>query len=122
MNDRRMHGLMERGGRPPAPRVLLGLQVTAVVILVGWALHATASVSSLLAAAFFVAVMLAPMDAAIAERAGGRRWVGHLVSLLVMIVALLIFALGLLFAAQRVASEFPALSQLPTEQIPGVEA
>jgi AI-2 transport protein TqsA len=97
--------------RPSAPPLLAGLQVTVAVILIGWALHATASVSALLAAAFFAAVMLAPLDASVCARAGGRRWVGHLASLVVMVVVLLAFAAGLLFAAQRIASDFPTLGR-----------
>ena len=119
MDDRRTPEPASPGARPLAPRTLLGLQVTVAVILIGWALHATAAVSSLLTAAVFVAVVLAPLDAGLARRTG-RGWVGHLVSLLVMLVVLLAFAAGLLFAAQRVATEFPALSELPTSQIPGV--
>jgi hypothetical protein len=46
--------------RPLAPRALLGLQIAAAVILIGWALHATASVSALTEAAIFVAIVMAP--------------------------------------------------------------
>ena len=101
--------------------VALGLGITAVAILVGWALHATASVSALIAAAVFVAIAMAPLHRAVIDRTG-RAWVGHAVTFLAMLAAILAFAGGLFFAAQRVASEFPALSQLPTpgEVIPGM--
>ncbi|WP_185804566.1 AI-2E family transporter [Pontivivens nitratireducens] len=99
-----------------APRVILGLQITAVAILIGWALHATAAVSALLVAAFFVAVMLAPLDATVAERTGGRRWLGHIASLLVMLVVLVVLGAGLFFAVQRIAAEFPALGSGSTAQ------
>ena len=119
MDDRPTPTQQDHGLRPRAPRTLLGLQIAVVVILVGWALHATASVSALIAAALFVAFVLAPLDRAVAERTG-HGWIGHAVALVIMIVALLAFAAGLFFAAQRVATEFPALSQMPTEAIPGV--
>ena len=119
MDDRRASAPAENRPRPLAPKTLLGLQIAVAVILIGWALHATASVSALLAAALFVAIVLSPLDALIRERTG-QAWLGHLVSLVVMLVVLLTFAAGLLFAAQRLAAEFPGLGQLSTDQIPGM--
>jgi AI-2 transport protein TqsA len=122
MDDRRTPAPQEHGARPLAPKSLLGFQVTVMVILVGWALHATAAVSALVAAAAFVAIVLAPLSREVAARTGGRAWIGHLVSLAAVLVVLLTFAAGLLFAARRIATEFPALSELPAGRIPGVSA
>ena len=122
MDERRTPAPQEHGARPLAPKSLLGFQITVMVILVGWALHATAAVSALVAAAVFVAIVLAPLSRWVAERAGGRAWIGHAVALLVMLVVLLTFAAGLLFAAQRIATEFPALGDLPAERLPGVSS
>ncbi|QIK39740.1 AI-2E family transporter [Pontivivens nitratireducens] len=116
MEDRHSPLHTDPASAEPVPRVMLGLQITAVAILIGWALHATAAVSALLVAAFFVAVMLAPLDAAVAERTGGRRWLGHIASLLVMLVVLVVLGAGLFFAVQRIAAEFPALGSDPTTQ------
>jgi AI-2 transport protein TqsA len=101
--------------------VFLGLAVVAVAILVGWALHATASVSALIVAAAFTAVAMAPLHRKVGE-AAGRRWVGHLVVLALMIAAVAAFAGGLFFVAWRVAAEFPAMSSVPapSEMIPGM--
>lgn len=116
MEDRHSPVHTDSASAGSAPRVMLGLQITAVAILIGWALHATASVSALLVAAFFVAVMLAPLDATVAERTGGRRWLGHIGSLLVMLVVLVVLGAGLFFAVQRIAAEFPALGSGSTAQ------
>ncbi|MFP7570932.1 AI-2E family transporter [Marivita sp. S2033] len=101
--------------RPLSPRVLLGLQVTIVVILVGWALHATASVSALILTALFVAIVMAPFHRWISDMTG-HRWIGHIATFLLMLVLLLAFAGGLFFAAQRIAAEFSEAR----EMIPGV--
>ena len=110
----------EPDARPRAPQVILGLQVVVAVILVGWALRATASVSALIAAALFAAVILAPLDRWVATRTG-QGWLGHTAALLAMIASFLAFLAGLYFAAQRVATEFPSLEQMSTGMIPGVE-
>ncbi len=116
MEDRHSSLHTDHASAGSVPRVMLGLQITAVAILIGWALHATAAVSALLVAAFFVAVMLAPLDATVAERTGGRRWLGHIASLLVMLVVLVVLGAGLFFAVQRIAAEFPALGSDPAAQ------
>lgn len=116
MEDRHSPVHTDHAPARSAPHVILGLQITAVAILIGWALHATAAVSALLVAAFFVAVMLAPLDATVAERTGGRRWLGHIASLLMMLVVLVVLGAGLFFAVQRIAAEFPALGSDPAAQ------
>lgn len=98
------------GRGPKAPPILLGLQIAAVVVLVGWALHATASVSALIAAALFIAVVTAPLDRRVGERMPeGLRWLGHVAVLLLLLLVLAVFGLGLFFAAQRVAGAFPGV-------------
>lgn len=113
------------GARPEAPPPILALQIVAVVILVGWALHATASVSALIAAAVFIAIVMAPLDRRVRERMSGRwSWLGHLVVFLVLLAVFLGFAGALYFAAQRVVTAFPqqaGLGQvLPDGLLPGL--
>jgi AI-2 transport protein TqsA len=103
-----------------APRTLLGLQIAALVVLLGWALHATASVSALIVAAIFVAIVMSPIHRWVVDRTG-RRWIGHAAAFLVMIATLSIFAGALFFAAQRIATEFPALAQV-SGMVPGTGA
>lgn len=100
--------------RPKAPPLILGLQIAAVTILVGWALHATAAVSALIVAALFTAIVMAPLDRRVAAGLPERwRWVGHLVAFLVLLLVVVAFAGGLLFSAQRIATAFPGLEDTP---------
>ncbi|TFL19292.1 AI-2E family transporter [Jannaschia formosa] len=104
-------------------RTVLGLRIAVAVVLVGWALHATASVSSVVVAALFLAVVMAPLHQWVIRRTG-QDWLGHLAAFLVMLVVIVLFASGLFFAVQRIASEFPPLSEMPSvgAMIPGMDA
>ena len=84
---------------------LVGILVALAVV---WAMHATVSVTMPLAAAFFLALSVAPISAAVRRRLP-RRFapVGHLVAMSVVLVCLGIFFLGTVFAAMQIAGEWP---------------
>ena len=78
------------------------------LILTGWALKAASSFVIPTVVAFLIAVALAPLDAAVRSRMPKRtRWLGHLLSMLVLIVLLGTFFAGIWLAAQQVAQKFP---------------
>ncbi|MCL3882007.1 AI-2E family transporter [Marivita sp. GX14005] len=99
-----------------APRVLIGLQIAALVILIGWALHATATVSALILSALFLAILVAPFHRWTIAKTG-HRWIGHVSAFLLILVVLLVFAACLFFAAQRIAAEFSSAA----EMLPGLD-
>lgn len=97
-SDREVHG------RKP----VFWLVLTIALVLAGWALKAAASVFIPVVVAFLLAIALAPLDAYVRERAPrGTRWIGHLVSMLVLFVLLATFFAGIGLAARQVADKFP---------------
>ena len=86
---------------------LLGILVTLLVL---WALHATASVSLLIAGGFFAALLVAPLDAGVRDRLPDRLgWVGHVVALLTLLAGLVVLFGALAFCAMRIGSAFQTL-------------
>ena len=84
------------------------LLLVIALILTGWALKAAAGVFIPVVVAFFLAIALAPLDAVIHERAPrGTRWMGHAVSMLILLVLLGTFFAGIGMAARQVADKFP---------------
>ena len=87
---------------------LFWLLVLVAVVLTGWALKAAASVVIPLFVSFFIAIARAPLDGYVRDRAPrGARWLGHLVSMLVLILILGTFFVGIGMAARQVAEKFP---------------
>ena len=77
-------------------------------ILVGWALRAASPIAVPVVFALFVALLVAPLDQWAPERSPTRaRWLGHVVAMGAVLVALLIFVGAIWFAAQQVAARFP---------------
>ena len=94
-----------RERRSKALTWFVGIVTTLFVI---WALRTTFWVSMPLVAAFFIALAVWPISKWIhAHLPRGLGWLGHAVAMLVIFVALLIFVLGLWYAASQVAAGLP---------------
>ncbi len=84
---------------------MLGLLVAIAAVL---ALRATAWFTGPLAFAFFVALAVWPIDAAIGARLPrGLRWLGHLAAMLVILLVFAAFLIGISYAGQRLAIGLP---------------
>ena len=89
-------------------RVQLWLLIVIAVVLVGWALHMTAAVFVPVIVAFFIALMVAPVDSWVARRVPEKvSWLGHVAAMGVILVVLGVFVGCLWIAASRVAAQFP---------------
>ncbi|WP_432256669.1 AI-2E family transporter [Limimaricola sp. AA108-03] len=86
----------------------LGMLGLVALVLVGWALHAMQPVFLPIAFAFFLALLLAPVDGWAARIAGGRRWVGHLAAMTLLATAIAVFIGVLWMSAQQFLTRFPA--------------
>ena len=106
---------MDRTTEPTAQQRhrLFWLVLAITLILLGWALHATSAFTIPIAFAFFVAIAIAPVDYRVRESLPSSvRWLGHLVSMLILIVLLGLFFAGIGLAARQVLEKFPgSLSQ-----------
>lgn len=86
---------------------MLWLLAAIAVILLGWALRATASVCVPVVFAFFLALIVYPLDRIAAERLPrGLRWLGHVLAISVVVLALVVFFGCLWFAAQQLVDRF----------------
>ena len=84
------------------------LVLVIAVFVAAWAMRAAASVVIPVIVAFFVAIAIEPVDGAIRDRLPrGLRWVGHVVSMLILILVLGAFFVGIGLAARQVAEKFP---------------
>lgn len=100
---------MDRETGTEEPHPLFWILLVIALILVGWALKASASIVIPLVVAFFLAIALAPLDGFVSHRMPrGARWMGHLVSMLILIVLLGTFFAGIGLAARQVVDKFPA--------------
>ncbi len=96
--DRDVHG------REPIFWLVLGI----ALFVAAWALKASASVVIPVIVSFFLAIALAPVDEACRARLPhGARWIGHAVSMLILILILGAFFVGIGMAARQVAEKFP---------------
>lgn len=91
--------------------------IVIAVILAGWALHVMAVVFVPIVCAIFVALVVFPLDAWIAARTPDRlAWIGHLVALGVVLLAIGLFFGSIWLAAERVEQQvpetLPALGQI----------
>lgn len=84
------------------------LLVIIAVILVGWALRATAIVTVPIVCSVFVALLVYPVDRWVAERMPHRLgWLGHVAALGVVLLAIALFFGSIWLAAERVEERFP---------------
>ena len=84
---------------------MLGLLLLLAAVL---ALRATSWFTGPLAFAFFVALAVWPIDAAIGARLPhGLRWLGHLAAMLVILLVFAAFLIGITYAGQRLAAGLP---------------
>lgn len=98
-------------GETARPRVVLWLLATLVVVALGAALHATRTVSVMLAYALFAALLLAPVSGAVSRRVPPRwHWLGVLAAMVVFLLAVFVFAAGVAFALVRAGAELTAVS------------
>ncbi|MCR8826679.1 AI-2E family transporter [Pseudosulfitobacter koreensis] len=93
------------------PRVqrtaMMWLLTVIVVILSGWALRATATVFVPLVLAFFLTLIVHPLDRKTAERLPSRvSWLGHVVALLAVLLGVGIFIGCLWVAAEQIVARF----------------
>jgi len=109
-----------------ARRAIPWLLAVAVVVLVGWALKATAPVAIPLTFALLVTLVVAPLDKRL-SRALPRKveWVAHVAVMLLLLAILALFLGALVFAADRLLDVMPRLTDevqamLPDE--PGADA
>lgn len=99
------------GGREPQAwraRLWTCLLGTAAFVLVGWALHATAAVTTLVVFAVFFALMLVPLVEAVKARLPDKLgWLGEVAAAGVLLLVASAFVGGLWVGAQQVLSAFP---------------
>ncbi|MBB3711933.1 AI-2 transport protein TqsA [Limimaricola variabilis] len=96
--------LLPRGLAHPA----LGMLGVITLVLVGWALHVMQPVFLPIVFAFFLALLLSPVDARVTSWAGGRAWVGHLAAMTLLALVLAAFMGALWISAQQFLARFPA--------------
>ncbi|WP_299819625.1 AI-2E family transporter [uncultured Jannaschia sp.] len=97
-----------RDARGLAGTLLPGCVVAIALILLGWALRATAPVVVPLVFSVFLVLLVAPVDRRIAAHVPGRlRWLGHVAAMGTIVGALLVFLGAVWFAARRVVDRFP---------------
>jgi AI-2 transport protein TqsA len=89
-------------------RVLVGCVIAITVILTGWMLRATAPVMIPLILSLFLALLVAPVDRWVGDRAPHRvSWLGRVAAMGVIVVAVAFFAGSMLIAAQQVIDRLP---------------
>ncbi|MBB4658977.1 AI-2 transport protein TqsA [Parvularcula dongshanensis] len=90
----------------PSPRSWLIGVIT--VVLVGAALKATATITLPLALAFFVALVVWPIDGFVRKHAPkGFRWLGHLAAMGAILAVIVFFTAALYFVAASLADAIP---------------
>ena len=102
--------------RAPA---LTRIAAAILVILAGWVLHATAVVAVPIVFALFLAVVLAPLDAALTRALpGGTAWLGRAVVIALLLAGLAAFFAGLVYAARQVMGELPRIAEMLQRYLP----
>lgn len=93
------------GERFAAPRT--GLLVVIAVVLLGWALQALGSIAVPLVFAFFLTLLVAPVDRWVSERVPGKvKWLGHVAAMVTVVLGVAVFAACLWLAAQQLVTRF----------------
>lgn len=88
--------------------MLLGCVAVMAIILVGWAFRATAPAVVPVVFSIFLALLVAPVDRWGTKRAPGKfPWLGHVVAMGTIFLALLGFLACIGIAAQQVVERFP---------------
>lgn len=108
------HRRRERAASPasrddPQRRTMIALLGLIALILIGWALSVTAPVTMPLAFAFFLAVIVHPIQSRLESRLPRRlRWVGVMVSMLVIVAVLAVLGGALWLFAELMTEQLPA--------------
>lgn len=93
------------GERFSAPRTWL-LVIIALVLL-GWALRAIGTIAVPLVFAFFLTLLVAPIDRWVAERVPRKvNWLGHVAAMVTVVLVIAVFAGSLWLAAQQLITRF----------------
>ncbi len=99
---------------------MMWLLTVIVVILSGWALRATATVMVPIILAFFLTLIVRPLDRMTAARLPSKiSWLGHVVALLAVLLGLGIFISCLWIAAEQIVSRFENAGDM--EMLSGLE-
>ena len=105
----------------PSARLRTWLLGAVAFVLVGWALHATAAVTVLIAFSLFLSLMLWPLVVAVRRRVPEvLGWLGHAAAMLTLIAVAAVFVGGLWLCAQQVLGAFPAAGTGLSGVVPGM--
>ena len=108
-----------RSRNDPGAPALTRIAAAILVILAGWVLHATAVVAVPIVFALFIAVVLAPLDTAIARTLPAPiAWLGRAVVLALLLAGLAVFFAGLVYAARQVMGELPRIAETLQRYLP----
>lgn len=94
------------------PRTRFWLLLAAItVILVGWALHATAAFMVPVTFSLFLAFLVAPLDRHVTDRVPSKfSWFGHVAAMGTILAFLLVLVGMIWIAAQQLVERFPSSS------------
>ncbi|MEY8840724.1 AI-2E family transporter [Cribrihabitans sp. XS_ASV171] len=110
----------EYDSSPRIGKPALWLLVVVTIILTGWALRAMGVVLVPVVLSFFLALLVYPLDRMTAERLPSRlTWIGHVLALAVVLLALLVFVSCLWLAAGELIDRFQDVDY--TEFLPAME-
>ncbi|EYD74545.1 hypothetical protein Rumeso_03841 [Rubellimicrobium mesophilum DSM 19309] len=105
------------------PDLRTGLLIVVAVILLGWALRATGSITVPLVAAVLISLAIMPVrDWVRARMPKPLKWLGLVAAMGVLLLVLVIFFGGIWFAAQRVVGEFASQAGPILDTLQGQEA
>ena len=103
--------------RSPRSRPELWLLTLIALVLRGWALRAMTSVFVPVIVSFFLALVIYPLDRMAAERLPGKlQWLGHVLALSVVLLALMLFLGCLWLGAEQLVTRFEGTDY--TELVP----
>lgn len=101
-----MTSLDDAGSR--TSRVRLWLLAAITVVIVGWALHATAAFMVPVVFSLFLALLVAPLDQRVSARVPDKvGWLGHVAAMGAILMAILLFVILIWVAAQQAVERFP---------------
>ena len=117
MPDTRRPNDDTRSAHRHPPVLWVGAAILA--LLLGWALKASAVVTVPIVSAILLAIVLSPLDRAIAARLRrGLSWLGRAAVMTILLVALAVFFAGLLYSARQVIEEMPRITSAVEEMLP----
>ena len=102
-------------------RVSLVLLGGVLVLLVGWALTATAAVAVPLVFALFIAIFVYPVYKRMARALpDSLRWLGLVAVLVILLVVLLLFLGGVALSVERIINDLPSFSEQLQDWVPAM--